>query len=179
MEKITASITNFNFYPLIMKSVCLMIDRGINADKINFISKPAGQVSSIEKIKQYEAFCQIELDYNCQELLENVEYVKHSNKKKPIKAPEFDSEMKLAKLYQRTPEHNVLIYDKSSELVIRNKILECCLRVICTNEIESKPIFKNFNNLYDTYVSSNDIYNITQFYSYSNNITDDVNNNNI
>lgn len=167
MEKLETEI-NPHFYSLIIKGLCSLIEKGISIDKINFIFKNSNEIINIpyeEKIQSYQAFCQYNPNEDILNTLETVDYIKDSKKKKPIKAPEFDNEFKNSKYFNKTPDHNVLIYDKIAEIVVRNKILENCIKSINT-EIDTKPIFKRVNEVYDELLSTSDIYNMIQFYSY-------------
>jgi hypothetical protein len=143
-----------NFYPQIIKAICSMLEKGINTSKINLIFKPKQILTKLEDlVSKYQAFCIYTLDEPASLILDNTDFVK-DNKKKPLRVPEFKNELKTSKFFQRTQDHNILIYDKLAEFNLRNKILECCIRVI-QNEIDTKPIYKTFNDLYDTFMEDN------------------------
>jgi hypothetical protein len=145
-----------------------MIEKGNNINKINFVFKNSNDNKEFdEKIKNYQAFCCFELIEPCDIILDTVDYIKDNNKKKPVKSPDFRNELKVSRFFQRVPDHNILIYDKNGEFIIRNKILECCIRAI-QNEIEPKIIYKSFNELYDEYTSkcTSKIENLIQTYSF-------------
>ena len=80
-----------------------------------------------ERIARYEAVCMIEMAKPSKELINEVEYTK-PGRKKSVKAPDFDSDITTVKAYTNLPnEHNVLLYDRVTEFLIRNKIFELAL----------------------------------------------------
>ena len=103
------------------------------------------------------------------DILEEVEYVR-ANKKKTVPAPDFESDMNQVKAYQNNPEvHNVLLWDRVAEFIIRNKIFENALAhfsYTTSNEIDSKPAFEQFNNDYDEMINNSVINNTIQVYHY-------------
>jgi hypothetical protein len=111
-----------------------------------------------EKIKKYNAVCFIDMDKTNSEIMDLVEY----KKKKNIKVPLFPFDQ-LSRKYQTNSDYKVLIYDKQSELVIRNKILECCLKVFNQKfniDVDSKNVFKVFNNEYDEIVDNTKLFSL-------------------
>ena len=157
-----------------------MIEKGVNIDKINFIFKSKEEGSDFssgsssgygsadikERFSKYQAFCVYELPDITSAIIDTSDFGKDSKKKKPVKAPEFSSDLKNSKLYQKNAEHNVLIYDKIAEFIVRNKILEESIRAF-NNELETKVIFKQFNEAYDSFVNSLPIFNHIQLYTFN------------
>ena len=90
--------------------------------------------------------------------------------KKKIKVPEFNEDIRLSRYFQHIPTHKVLIYDKNAEFIIRNKLLEMCLRTIL-NEVDSRQAFIVFNRHYEEFISTADseIFEAIQSFEYSNN----------
>lgn len=153
-----------NLYSNLVKALCLMIEKGHNIDKINFVFKNTNHIQKLgfeEKIATYQAFCILEMIDNYSDILDSVEYIKDSKKKKAIKAPEFDDQLIIAKYYQKNQDHNLLIYDKTAEFIIRNRILESFLRFV-NNEVDSKPIFKTFNDIYESVLNDFGEFNSTK-----------------
>jgi hypothetical protein len=165
--KQTDSTINLNFYSLIIKGLCTMVEKGICINKINFIFKNPSDIMKKEPeeiIKNYQAFCKYTMNEDWNVILENVDFIK-DNKKKSVKVPELEGDFKIARNFAKTPEHNILIYDKIGEFVIRNKILESCIRAI-HHEIETKPIFKGFNEFYEEIVNTEFFENSLQTFVY-------------
>lgn len=155
------------FYSQIIKLSCSMIEKGINIDKINFVFKSYSNndKSFDERISRYQAFCVFDMNERFEDILDSTDYIRDMKRKKPLKSPEFDNELKVAKLFQPHAELPVLIYNKTAEFIIRNKILESCLRCI-NSDMETKPIFKLFNDLYEKSIISLDLMNKIQSYSF-------------
>jgi hypothetical protein len=152
-----------------------MIEKGNNIDKINFIFKQREEAQPLqhigieelrERFNKYQAFCVYSLPDSTNNIIDTTDFTKDTKKKKPIKAPEFNMDMKTAKLYQKNSEHNILIYDKTAEFIVRNKILEESIRIY-NHELETKAIFKQFNELYEDVMESMQIYDFIQYYSYT------------
>lgn len=156
-------LVDISFYPLIVKSLCLMIERGVCINKINFVFKSPSNKVFEDDIKKYQAFCKYDLNDDYTTILENSDFTK-DHKKKPVKVPEFEEDLKTSKYFQKTVDHNILIYDKVAEFIIRNKILESAIRTI-HNDIDTKPIFKTFNEAYEQVVSTSLIESTIQSYS--------------
>lgn len=152
-----------------------MIEKGNNIDKINFIFKQREdgqplQIIDLEEMKarilKYQAFCVYSLPDSSNNIIDTTDFTKDTKKKKPVKAPEFSMDLKTAKLYQKNSEHNIIIYDKTAEFIVRNKILEESIRIY-NHELETKAIFRQFNEMYENIIDSMQIYDIIQFYSYT------------
>jgi hypothetical protein len=159
-------VTNIQFYPLIIKSLITMLEKGVNLDKIDFAFKSSDMSFSAEKISQYQAFCRYELSESPSIILDSTDFIKDSKKKKPISIPDFNKELKTSKVFSTTSDYKVLIYDKQAEFILRNKILESFLRA--TNfEADVKPIYKTFNEQYDILLSSLPLLDSIQTYSYN------------
>ena len=105
-----------------------------------------------------------------EQILEEVEYVR-GNRKKTVPAPEFESDMNNVTAYQNNPEsHNVLLWNRVAEFIIRNKIFECTLAhfsYTTNNEIDTKPAFEQFNHDYDEMINNSVINNTIQIYHYA------------
>jgi hypothetical protein len=158
IDPIVVSIVNSTeplLYSYIIQALCSLLEKGMNLDKINFIFRPPLSISNNQEqltlpdySKKYVALCIQELSEHYDDILNNVEFVK-DKKKKPIKVPEFDNDIKISRYFQRTDDiKDVLIYDKYAEFVIRNKVLENCLKILSV-DFESKQIFKTFNEMYE------------------------------
>jgi len=91
------------------------------------------------------------MNKSASEIIETAEFYKDTKKKRPINLPIFDKDLIAAKIFASSAETNVLIYDKNAEFIIRNKILETFLR-LSQNEVDSKAIFKQFNEKYDYFI---------------------------
>jgi hypothetical protein len=159
-------MTNLNFYPLLIKVLMTMLEKGINHDKIELSFKASDNSFSAEKISQYHALCRYELPESPSAILDSTDFIKDSKKKKPISIPDFNKEHKTSKVFSSTQEHRVLIYDKQAEFILRNKILECFLRAI-NFESDVKPIYKAFNEQYDILVSSLPLFEGVQTFAYT------------
>ena len=184
-----------SFYSLIIKCLIDMITKSSYTDHFNFIfdkeKKEEGEEAEEEKkeeeeeeneepkevkeetfedkLKKYEAICMFDWKKKYSDILEEVEYVR-ANKKKTVPAPDFESDMNQVKAYQNNPEvHNVLLWDRVAEFIIRNKIFENALAhfsYTTSNEIDSKPAFEQFNNDYDEMINNSVINNTIQVYHY-------------
>ncbi len=152
---------------MLIKAAFNIIDKGANGNKINIQFKQPSELSKlnfIDAIKTYQAFCKYDLSEPADQILENCDYVK-GNGKRPVRAPDLGDDLKLSKPMQKTADHNILIYDKVGEFNIRNKILESCIRVM-QSEVETKPIFIAFNELYEEFVDTTEIEEAIQCYSF-------------
>ena len=87
-----------------------------------------------------------------------------------MKAPDFDSDITTVKAYTNLPnEHNVLLYDRVTEFLIRNKIFELALShfsFVMNTEPDSQPMFITFNETYDTMIENSKICSLIQVYHY-------------
>jgi len=142
-----------SFYPNIIKSLLSMLEKAQNADKMTFIFRPKHNITIEEKLKGYESIFIYNMAETWEEILDITEYTRDPKKKKAIKIPNFFGEQLVSKYMQKTPEHNILIYDKHAEFYIRNKILENILKTIYSrfeiNDIDSRKEFSKFNELYE------------------------------
>jgi hypothetical protein len=159
-------VTNIQFYPMVIKALITMLEKGVNVDKIDFVFKSSDMSFSAEKISKYQAFCRYELSESPSIILDSTDFIKDSKKKKPMSIPDFNKELKTSKVFSTTSDYKVLIYDKQAEFILRNKILESFLRA--TNfEADVKPIYKTYNEQYDILVSSLPLLESIQKYSYN------------
>jgi len=159
---------NIEFYPIIIKALCALSEKGIWSDRINFIFKSNYSQTILEKkLATYQAICKLNMNESYDEVLDTVSFVKDSKKK--IKVPEFSDEIRLSRFFQQTSNHRVLIYDKNAEFIIRNKFLEMSLRAI-VNELDSRQAFIVFNRQYDEFISfaESEIFQGMQLYEFSN-----------
>jgi hypothetical protein len=160
---------NIEFYPLIIKALCTLSEKGTWSDRINFIFKSDYSQTNLEKkLATYQAICKLNLSESYDEILDTVSFVKDLKKK--IKVPEFNDEIRLSRFFQQTPNHRVLIYDKNAEFIVRNKFLEMCLRTI-VNEVDSRQAFVVFNRHYEEFISlaDSEIFRDIQLFEFSNN----------
>jgi hypothetical protein len=136
---------------MIINSLIYLLING--SEKITFQFKETSQDISLEqRIKNYKAFCILEMEEDIHTIFENVEF-RDKKKKKGMRTPEFKFETS-AKYFTRTPEFNVLIYNKKAEFLIRNKIFEIVIKQFETItehelEIETVALFLRFNELYE------------------------------
>lgn len=139
-------------YSNCIKYLLQMLEKGQNVDRMQFVFKKV-EASVNEKLKQHEAILYYEMTEIWQDLMENSEYTRDPKKKKAIRVPNFNSEYIISKFMQKTPEHNILIYNKYGEFFFRNKIIENILKTIYAkfdiNDIESKKEFTKFNEIYE------------------------------
>lgn len=141
-----------SFYVNCIKNIMQMVEKGQNVDRIQFMFQKT-DTSLTEKLKSYEAILTYEMTEDWNDLLESTEYLRDPKKKKAMRLPNFMTETSAAKFMQKTPEHNILIYNKYGEFFFRNKMIENILKTIYgrfeINDIESKREFIRFNELYD------------------------------
>jgi hypothetical protein len=112
-----------------------------------------------EKLYKFSGYCIINNSEKTINSLERLEYAKDTKKKKAFKVPDLDHERGV-KSFQKTPEINVLFYDKKAEFIARNKVLEAFLKLYHNKfeiEIDSKTIFKVFNEFYDSIMDCSDL----------------------
>jgi hypothetical protein len=139
-------------------------------DKININFKPAdSKVENLEeKLVKYQGLCVLENSEKMLASLEKMEFAKDTKKKKAFKVPDISDERN-AKAFQKTPEINILFFDKKAEFITRNKVLEAFLKLYHNKfelEIDSKTIFKVYNELYDSIFEENDLYNKIQTFKF-------------
>jgi len=143
---------DLSFYSNCIKYLFQMLEKGQNADRMNFIFQKT-EKGITEKLKTYEALLYYEMTEEWMSLLDNTEYVRDPKKKKALKLPSFVTENSVSKFMQRTPEHNILIYNKYGEFFFRNKMIENILKNIYArfdiNDIECKKEFMKLNELYE------------------------------
>lgn len=138
---------NIEFYPMIIKSLCFLCEKGTWIDKINLIFKKSYSNPNFEnKISSYQAYCKLNMNESPEEIMEVVNFVRESKKK--LKIPEFDEEITISRYFTKTADHNILIYDKNAEFIIRNKLFEMCLRTI-NFDVDMRQAFITFNKQYD------------------------------
>ena len=155
-----------SLYTLIIKAVIMMLEKGKDSDKIQFVvNQPANSIE--EKLSKYRAYCILKIDGSptSSELLSSAEWNK-DRKKKNIKLPEFNSFNKASKFFTITPEYKVLIEDKNVEFLIRNKVLENFLKAIVMrfdiSDLDATPMFSKFNEHYDTIMNNIDYSKVIQ-----------------
>lgn len=146
-----SNIVNADFYPLIIRALCNFSEKGTYIEKINFVFKNNYFTKFDNNILKYQAISKLDMDYNFEEILETVNFIK--DQKKRIKVPEFEEDIRISRYFQKTADHNILIYDKIAEFIIRNKLLEICLRMI-PNEIDTKQAYILFNKYYEDLISN-------------------------
>ena len=185
---------NSEFYSLIIKALISMCSKSNYLDHFNLIfdseasteegeeekeeddgdkkKEPKVDLNTLtfeERIARYEAVCMIEMAKPSKELINEVEYTK-PGRKKSVKAPDFDSDITTVKAYTNLPnEHNVLLYDRVTEFLIRNKIFELALShfsFVMNTEPDSQPMFITFNETYDTMIENSKICSLIQVYHY-------------
>jgi hypothetical protein len=144
-----------------LKALLLLLEKSQHTEKINIIFKQLDQpdISIEEKLSKFSGYCIINNSEKTIESLERLEYTKDTKKKKAFKVPDVDHE-RAVKSFQKTPEINVLFYDKKAEFITRNKVLESFLKLYHNKfeiEIDSKTIFKVFNEFYDGIMDSSDL----------------------
>ena len=126
------------------------------------------EITVDEKLSKYSGYCIIENSGKVLQSLERLEYAKDTKKKKAFKVPDVDYERGV-KTFQKTPEINVLLYDKKAEFITRNKVLEAFLKLYHNKfeiEIDSKTIFKVFNEFYDANMDGSDLVNRIQSFRF-------------
>ena len=127
------------------------------------------EITFIEELNKYEALCILEENRPTIEILDECDFVRPTRKKN-VPAPEFDSEILQMKAYQNFPDlHNVILYDKMAEFLLRNKIFECALaqfHYVIGSEDETDDYFREFNPNYDELIDNSSLYKIIQVYHY-------------
>jgi len=149
------------YYSIVLKALILLLEKFQHSDKINFNFKPLEQPDTTveEKLGKYSGYCVINNSDRIIDSLERLEYAKDTKKKKAFKVPDLEHERGV-KTFQKTPEINVLFYDKKVEFITRNKVLEAFLKLYHNKyeiEIDSKTIFKVFNEFYDSNMDGSDL----------------------
>ena len=143
---------DINHYVTCIKYLLQMLEKGTNVDRMQFIFQKV-DTNLTEKLKSYEAILLYEMTEEWTDFLENSEYVRDPKKKKAMRIPNFMSDSCTSKYMQKTPEHNILIYNKYAEFFFRNKMIENILKTIYgrfeINDIESKKEFTKVNELYE------------------------------
>lgn len=152
---------NKEYYNIILRALIILLEKNQHVEKINLNFKPVenSDTNLEDKVSKYSGYCILENSPVTLQSLDRLEYVKDTKKKKAFKAPELDNERGV-KLFQKTHELNVLIYDRKAEFITRNKVLEAFLKLYHNKfeiEIESKTIFKVFNEFYDGIMESSDL----------------------
>lgn len=148
----------------------MLLEKSQHTDKINITFKQLDQpdITIEEKLSKFSGYCIINNSEKTIDSLERLEYAKDTKKKKAFKVPDVDHERGV-KSFQKTPEINVLFYDKKAEFITRNKILEAFLKLYHNKfeiEIDSKTIFKVFNEFYDAIMDSSDLGNMIQTFKF-------------
>jgi hypothetical protein len=158
------------YYEVIVKALFHLLEKQSQMDKININFKPAdAKVETLEeKLVKYQGLCVLENSEKMISSLEKMEFAKDTKKKKAFKVPDVSDERN-AKAFQKTAEINILFYDKKAEFITRNKVLEAFLKLYHNKfelEIDSKTIFKVYNELYDSIFVENDLYNKIQTFKF-------------
>lgn len=122
-----------------------------------------------ERIRKYKAVCMIEMKKPGKEMIGEIDFAK-SGKKKAVRAPDFESEFLNVKAFMNLPqEHNVLLYDRVAEFILRNKIFEQVIGhigYVLNQDIDSQPMFNTFNETYDNMIDSSDLNKLVQVYHF-------------
>lgn len=144
-----------------LKALFLLLEKSQHTEKINITFKQSDQteITVEDRLSKFSGFCLIKNSEKTIESLERLEYAKDTKKKKAFKVPDVDHERGV-KSFLKTPEINVLFYDKKAEFITRNKVLEAFLKLYHNKfeiEIDSKTIFKVFNEFYDAIMDAADI----------------------
>lgn len=149
-----------------------MLEKGKEFEKIQFVvNLPPKTIE--EKISLYRAFCILKIDNSLtsNDLLSTSDWVK-DRRKKNIKVPEFNNISKTSKFYTPTPDYKVLIYDKTAEFLLRNKVYENCLKAIVMRfeimDMDATPMFTKYNEIYDSTMDRINFSNILQVLEYQN-----------
>ena len=154
--------TKTQFYNIVLKCLINLIEK--NNEKVNIVFKENNM------IENYKALCLFNFPND-----EVIEYnSKDKKKKKGIKPLEYTFDIN-AKLFSKTQDANVLIYNKKAEFIVRNKVLELFMRsieIIYDEEldIDLKKIYTEFGKAYDDIIISTGIYEkytIVDFYDKS------------
>ena len=157
---------NKEYYEVITTALLNHLEKQNHVDKIDIKFKPADSpVETLEeKIAKYQGLCVIENSERVIDSLERMEFAKDTKKKKAFKVPDVSDE-RGPKAFQKTPEINLLFYDKKAEFITRNKVLEAFLKHYHNKfelEIDSKTIFKVYNEFYDANMNQTDLFNKIQ-----------------
>ncbi len=149
------------FYNTIIKALLILLEKSQHIEKINLNFKQEDQpnITIKEKITKYSGYCIINNSDATLEYLEKLEYAKDTKKKKAFKVPDVDQERGV-KTFQKNANINVLFYDKKAEFITRNKVLEAFLKLYHNKfeiDIDSKTIFKMFNEFYDAKMQTTEI----------------------
>ena len=158
-----------SIYTSIIKAVIVMLERGKENDKIQFIINSESTIDEI--LSLYKAFCilNIENSPSSNDLLAVADWNK-DRKRKNIKVPEFNSINKVSKYYTPTSEYKILIYDKTAEFLVRNKILENMLKAVVIRfdiaDMDATPIFYKLNEMYDIITTNINYSDKIQFLEY-------------
>ena len=122
-----------------------------------------------ERVRKYKALCMIEMKKPGKEMICDVDFAK-SGRKKAVRAPDFESEFLNVKAFVNLPqEHNVLLYDRCAEFILRNKIFEQVLAhigYVLNQEIDSQPMFNTFNETYDNMIDGSELNALVQVYHF-------------
>jgi hypothetical protein len=152
---------NTSYYNMIIKAFTNLLANGSqHNDKINITFKDCRNISLENNLKEYKALCVYNMSEDVEEIFESVEF-SSKKKKKGMRPPEFRFETS-AKYFTRTPEFNVLIYNKKAEFLIRNKIFEVIVKNFETVtdhelDIDTKSLFLKFNEVYEEMVEQTGI----------------------
>jgi hypothetical protein len=146
---------------MIVRSFISLLANGNHTERINIQFKDTKEASIEDRYKDYKALCVLDMADDLVEIFEEVEF-KDKKKKKGIRSPEFRFETS-AKYFTRTPEFNILIYNKKAEFLIRNKVFEVIIKTYETMtevelDIETKNLFLKFNELYEGMIDRTEIY---------------------
>ena len=122
-----------------------------------------------DRIRKYKAVCMIEMKKPGKEMIGEIDFAK-SGKKKAVRAPDFESDFLNVKAFMNLPqEHNVLLYDRLAEFILRNKIFEQILAhigYVLNQDIDSQQMFNTFNETYDNMIDSSDLNKLMQVYRF-------------
>ncbi len=143
---------DMSHYTNCVKTILQMLEKGQNAERMQFVFQKV-ENSVNEKLMSYEAILYYEMTEEWTDILENSEYVRDPKKKKALRLPNFINDNMISRYMQKTPEHNILIYNKYAEFFFRNKMIENILKTIYSrfeiNDIETKKEILKFNELYE------------------------------
>ena len=122
-----------------------------------------------ERVRKYKALCMIEMKKPGKEMICDVDFAK-SGRKKAVRAPDFEGEFLNVRAFMNLPqEHNVLLYDRCAEFILRNKIFEQVLAQIgyvLNQDIDSQQMFNTFNETYDNMIDGSELNKIVQVYHF-------------
>lgn len=146
-----------------------MLEKGKENDKITFI--PVANSSVEEKLAAYKAYCILRIDGNplSNDVLASADWNK-DRRKKNIRVPDFNNLNKASKYYTLTPDYRVLVFDKTADFLIRNRVLENCLKAIVMrfdiSDMDATPMFTKFNEYYDSILAKLDFSDKIQVLEY-------------